>query len=296
MGRDTVTNINDLITQVNMDRCGVHWFKFDEPSGDKVYDSKGNAEGTIYGGVTRVDGVDGGKALQFNGVNGYVQFNQKCIPIGKKSIKFRMKATKTSLVKIILHTANSGGIGDQIHISNVEGLKHLIRTPNGVIDGIQYYNDDLYGNYHTYLFTQESIGTSTHAKIYVGNINSEVVSLYDNKVQSGTATYNMLIGARFTGSTRDLFFDGILDNLEIYNDIYQPYVNLQLIRQGDDVYAFENGVWTNIGTLPTDEQQQKQMFLDHPNYSLKGEDIKLLKDSLLDKKFTMLNSKFFYQN
>jgi DNA-binding winged helix-turn-helix (wHTH) protein len=51
----------------------VAWWRFDEPSGNRVTDSSGNGNhGTIYGGVSRVAGKLGG-ALELDGTTGYVQ-------------------------------------------------------------------------------------------------------------------------------------------------------------------------------------------------------------------------------
>src|SRR5690606_19019817 len=65
-------------------------YTFDGEVGNQVLDSSVNNFNGTATNVTRVAGVSG-NALSFNGTSSRVDFNNPIIPIGAKSIRFKIK-------------------------------------------------------------------------------------------------------------------------------------------------------------------------------------------------------------
>ena len=73
----------------------ANW-KFDESSGTTVSDSAGTNTGTALSGTTIVNGYSG-NARSFSGVNSGITFNSTVIPIGAKSIRFKIKTSSQAI-------------------------------------------------------------------------------------------------------------------------------------------------------------------------------------------------------
>ncbi|RRJ66413.1 hypothetical protein EHV15_28440 [Paenibacillus oralis] len=221
---------NPLYTQYLMDKCGVAWFKFDEVSGN-VADSKGTAVGTINGGVARVAGWNGsGSALSFNGSDSKVVFSNKIIPIGKKSIRFRFRTTSDT--GVILSTCND---------SSEKGL--IIQTGNGLlrlfflkgvsgqysldVPSLPYIND---GVWHDILYTQDSLN---NVQVYVDNMNHPVASTKLSDTEY-IGSRNLHLGCTPSSS---VFFNGQIDDIEIYNDVIDPIAKKFLLSANNRIYS-----------------------------------------------------------
>ncbi len=233
---------NPLYTQSFMDKYGISWFKFDEPSGN-VTDSKGTAVGTINGGVTRVAGCNGqGNALSFNGTNGYLQFDQKVIPVGKKSIRFKIKTNETggSLdTRLISNADGTVETGLRIRINALgylvfENLYSVSGTSNFYAVTSDIIND---GEWHDVLCTWDGTTDTDGVKLYLDGTLSMHPSSYGAKVLETEPLRNLVLGRNPNTSHSAAFaFNGQLDNLEIYNDVIDPLANKILISSEENKY------------------------------------------------------------
>lgn len=193
----------------------VNNYKFEETSGTSCVDSKGLYNGT-YVGTTSVMG-NIGNARSFNGTSDYISFSNQVIPLGKKSIKFKVKSTNTSTMRILSNN-NAESTYYGITISMING-KIYIALSKGTAS---VYNLALISNtvindgyWHTVLFTWDGTTNTNSAKLYIDNI----LEVYATplSVELINASNNLYIGRQSNSSTN--YFNGQLDELEIYNDV-----------------------------------------------------------------------------
>ena len=198
----------------------VAGWRFDEGGGGTVYDVGGRYNGTVSG-ATFVTGWDGkGTALSFNGTSSFVSFSSGVIPVGKKSIRFKVKTYGTSQARIM---ATSGGVvsgiiftyrgdragkGVQVHFFSGTSRILLLESTKGIGDG----------NWHDVLFTWDGTLSPNSAKLYVDDMTTP------DAVGTPTGTYssngyNLLIGK---DASNALYFNGQLDEVEVYSDVIDP--------------------------------------------------------------------------
>lgn len=233
---------NPLYMQYLMDKYGAAWFKMDETSGN-VTDSKGNAVGTINGGVTRVAGWNGsGNALSFNGSNGYVQFNSRVIPVGKKSIRFKLKTSVIPTNYIMLLDTNNwmqGSLGWSVYI-NSSGRIVLTRTSgtNGVGNPISIglAMNVCDGQWHDILFTWDGTTSKDGLKSFIDDMSIPHATAQANATDAQSA-YNLRLGYAANGNSSVGYFNGIIDNLEIYNDVINPIAEKFLLSANKRIYS-----------------------------------------------------------
>lgn len=243
------------VTEREMDKYGVSWFKFDEVSGD-VTDSKGTAVGTVTGS-TRVTGWDGvGNAISFNGTNDYVLFNQKVIPENSNfSIRFKINPTSidTTNGNFVFMNRNST-------LTTAQGFSFLI-SPTQLIfaqsNGASFKNHIADYSLSTsswtdILITFNNSVSMDGVKIYINDMNTPLLVSSVDFIQS-TASANLILGKRFDNETR--YFYGQLDNLEVYNDVFNPNPDKTLISSngGYKKYDTATSTWTTVtSTTPTE--------------------------------------------
>jgi hypothetical protein len=195
------------------------WY-FDEDSGDVVKDYKGNYDGNING-ATKID-TPYGKGMTFDGVDDYIQFSDKVIPVGEKTIRFKMKVSKAKEhEQVIFSNINDGrtqkGIHAIVHTSGklyiqfYDGYDFLsISTPYSICDN----------KWHDILFTWDGSADDDRVKLYDNNTTIPV-STITSKIQDVTSyTLNLSIGK--IADAPDKFFDGELGEIQVYNEYYTP--------------------------------------------------------------------------
>lgn len=198
----------------------VSLFTFDESSGNAL-DSKGSAVvGTVVG-ATRVVGWNGvGNALSFDG-NDYVQFNTPLIPIGKKSIRFKIQCpVKPSVVFILFEnktTSTDFGIGSSITADGK--IAFDIRQGSNLLFAIQSTSSITDNILHDVLLTWDGSTNANGVKLYIDNMYTPDAVATPSGLETVAAAKNMIIGYRSVGG---YYFQGLLDNLEIYNDVINP--------------------------------------------------------------------------
>lgn len=235
--------IDDLITQKIMNKYGVSWIEFNESNGS-VTDSKGDVVGVAYNNPPRVTGWNGeGCAMSFNGTNQYVQFNSPVFN-NTSSIRFRFKSNTISgsgEFPILMDTRglfNSTNNGltiinylGGIYINYCEGQSFLL--------DMQYSDGKLSdGNFHDILLTFDFI--KKKAMLYVdGNINPSIVN--DISFTELKNTNNLTIGKSASGDYN--YFNGQIDNLEVYNSHLSPkdfHIHPSIIFDNNEYKSYNN--------------------------------------------------------
>lgn len=195
------------------------WY-FDEDSGDVVKDYKGNYDGTANG-TTIVD-TPYGKGRSFDGVDDYIQFDNTIIPVGEKSIRFKIKRNNSEILdaeRIMSTTfvANEGGIGiwllhdKTINIGIGGGEDYWCIRLKSTID----ICDD---KWHDVLFTWDGTTAENGAKLYIDNMMTPNHQ-YTSTSLDIIGQHNLEIG-KF-GDVKN-YFKGDLSQIEIYNEYYTP--------------------------------------------------------------------------
>ena len=231
-----------------MNRCGLHWFKFDETSGN-VTDSKGSAVGALYGSPFRVIGWNGeGKAMSFDGVDDWIYTTQK-VPLGKISIRLKIKTTQnvswtngnSSLLSTCMGSGESGVLA--VLFSNGRIGFHIAKgtanVMNITLESTIPINDS---QWHDVLFTWDGTTNVNGAKLYIDNMSTPnatgtaLVSQLGSTLSTGT----LQLGDKRSSTASSPFnpFNGQIDELEIYNDIIDPNFNKSLILHDGEYKKF----------------------------------------------------------
>ncbi len=200
-----------LPLRCNLQNSGVAGYRFDEVSGNIVYDIQGRYNGTS----------SSGNARRFNGSSQYFSFSTKIIPIGAKTIKFKFRRNG--------NPPSNGTLFDNANGAEANhGITFVLLT-----DGTINFN--LYkGTSGSRLFAFSSIGSICdnvwHDIVFTwdGTTNADAVEVYIDDMTipniTGTAvttetvapTYNLMIGKR-TSSNID-YLNGDLDDIQVLDD------------------------------------------------------------------------------
>lgn len=211
-------------TEELMAQYGVAWFDFDEESGDVLDKLGGSYVGTVYANATRVQGWDNdGYAMNFNRTStSYVDFNNKVIPTGNISLKFKIK----------LHTMptseNQEIISNSYAQSTEAGLRIWANTAGDIVFSCMRKSSSntsfalskpaLYDNkWHEYLFSWDADNNIT--KLYEdGELVAVDISVGGNSL---TPTYNLRIGKQ-PDSSQARYFNGQIDDFQVYSKALSP--------------------------------------------------------------------------
>jgi len=191
----------------------VSWWKMDEPSwsgaAGEVIDSNGSNHGRAYGGATTKVGIDN-RAGSFDGSNDYVNvpYNSTLVP---------STITLSAWVK-----ANTFGNWNGV-VSNKSDASHGINLQMGTIQKIAALVGD--GSAYDYVKTSWTPQTGIWYHIVITHDSDTNLNiLYVNGKEearltrgiSYTANQVTEIGRFYTGNN-SLFFDGLIDDVKIYN-------------------------------------------------------------------------------
>lgn len=229
----------------NLSKYGKAFIGFDETSGN-VMDSIGGYTGTIYNTPTHVTGWNGkGYSMKFNGSNQYISMNSTIIPYGNKTIRFKFKTQVLTAQTMIA----SGGftvqkgiliglVGGKIRVDHAKGINGQYEfsfshsktlSINNWYDVIVYFD-----------FTDKKLTISIDGEEEIFNINGIEHAPYTD------VTY---IGVSKNGSTLVSYFNGQIDQLEVYDRVISPIPDKHLIQHNSQ-YKYHDGTsWqttTNI--------------------------------------------------
>lgn len=207
-------------TEHLMAQHGVAWFGFDEANGN-VYDKLGNNYVGTVTGATRVAGWNGeGYAMNFNG-SSYINFNSTIIPNGEKTIKFKFRhiiqPSNVNNAYMLLCTSNGNtGHGLMVFINGDGGF--TVIYSNGALNvelsnTKKFYND---GKWTDFYFNWDGKKDSI-AYIKVGEDEYRIKAKAD---ESGSHSGNLRLGR--TLATTTYYYNGVIDDLQIYNKILFP--------------------------------------------------------------------------
>ncbi|MFL1671467.1 LamG domain-containing protein [Paenibacillus dendritiformis] len=242
----------------NMNRCGVALFKMDEASG-YVIDSKGSATGTPYN-IKRV--LDKGRnCIDFNGTSSYVEFNQKVIPIGNKSIRLKIKPQPTSSIKAIIQTGGYNNTGIRIDQDTDNRVLVIAQNTGNVLVTAKSLEPLKIGEWNDVLV----IFSSQKVLIYVNSYREH--SMTEMTGAELEYSKNLIIG-KTVANFPERYFKGQLCDVEVYSDIISHIPNKTLIYHENQYKTYE-GSWINIGTSVLEN-----------DYNLRGiEDISTIPES-----------------
>ncbi len=215
----------------------IHEYTFDNDKNRIIYDSvktgARNGNYTNNNDAQFVTGYDGeGKAKHFE-INGDgIYFNQKLIPEGAKSIRFKIRKDASTVIDksepIINSTSASSGLGFYLGVGS--------RTDNEVPGSI-YVSSDIGdvnktfemhspqsicdGQWHDVLFTWDGTQKTNSVKLYIDDMATPVVqttALYSyDKIPSNS----LIGGCSYRTGLKDLLF-GDLDDVKIYDVAITP--------------------------------------------------------------------------
>lgn len=234
-------------TKDNLSKYGKAFIGFDEPSGN-VMDSIGGYTGALNNAPTRVTGWNGqGYAMNFNGTNQYVEFNDPIINSSVGSVRLKVKPKTNTDPQIIFSNRNSAGMGFQIWFSVDMKLNVGISTSKVWDLQITSKNSVQIDKWYDILVTWNEQGLF---KVYVDNMNSSLVegSLgYSYVPTNGLFT----VGRLPTRLSTSGYFKGELDSIEIYDRVISPIPDKYLVEHNGD-YKYHDGTSWKL-TTPTEE-------------------------------------------
>ncbi|WP_333880076.1 LamG domain-containing protein [Lysinibacillus capsici] len=204
-------------TEQLMTQYGVAWFGFDEASGN-VIDKLGlnNYIGTVTG-ETRVGGWNGeGYAMDFNGTTQYATFNNQVIPVGEKTIRFKMLNRQNKATSRVICTSSTTTVGNISILLNQNSLVLYTRHSTGSIT-YPFLDVDLNKWYDIMIVFYGSTAGSV-LKFYV-NDKEVLRSRLTANEQTGL---NMRLGNIAGTLVSTDYFNGQIDDLQIYNKALSP--------------------------------------------------------------------------
>ncbi|WP_107951043.1 LamG-like jellyroll fold domain-containing protein [Lysinibacillus parviboronicapiens] len=259
----------------NLNKYGKAFIGFDETSGNTI-DSIGGYTGTIYNTPTRVTGWDGkGYAMDFNGTNQYVQYNSKVIPIGAKSIRLKLKITggypangvSQNIINTLGEPNQKGFIielfGDNFGIASANGdstswtnVTHsfIVQVPRTTLN----LADNMW---HDILFTWDGTLNPNSVKLFIDDMTNPIALSQAKNLE--TSYVNNLTLGKWAGAGNYSFFNGQLDQIEIYDSVISPIPDKYLVQHNSQ-HKYHNGTsWQT--TTATEENFIKYGMnnLDH---------------------------------
>lgn len=229
----------------NISKYATSFIGFDETSGNAM-DSIGGYTGTLFNNPQRVSGWNGkGNAMSFNGTNQYVQFNSTIIPIGTKTIRYRIK-TNSPITTFVACMANgAGGTTNGIQIG-VENQKIFITTSSstGNIFSIRSNKDITDGKWHDICFIWDGTTNQDTVKLFIDDMNIPDSISTANLSENSTGYKNFTIGCRTQpNDSKIAYFNGQLDQIEIYDRIISPIPDKHLIQHNSQFKYHDGTSW-----------------------------------------------------
>jgi len=213
-------NVWSFTTMYPVEPNLLSWWKFDEGQGGIAYDSAGDNDGTIYGAAWTA-GKIGDYALAFDGLNDYVGADVGTTS-GPVTYAFWFKTDQLSVTKrIVTRNWTNGGSFGTLHQGGE--VKAIFRLGNGT-QGATLIGGAISTNvwYHA-----ACVFDGSNVVLYVDG------SLKDMQSQASILTDSNIIriGAEIYGGT-NFYFDGVIDEIRLYNRALTEGEIQQLYQQG----------------------------------------------------------------
>jgi uncharacterized protein YjdB len=217
----------------------IHSYTFDNDNGSSVIDtgSMAGTEGKFNGVAngSQVINEDGITFRRFNGKSDYIQINNRIIPIGKKSIEFKIRKNGAPRdYEIILDNNGTNqyksGFSTLLTKDGTIRFQALSGTPAiwDSVFAITSVKNVCDGEWHNILLT------------YDGTINNEdAVKLYvDDKLEASKSANNpetkssydyVVIGKNINSSIGNQYFKGDLSDIKIYSEVEDDTIQTESI-------------------------------------------------------------------
>ena len=196
----------------------VAWWKFDEGTGTIAHDSAGSNNGTIYGATWTTGQIAG--ALSFNGTSNYVDCGSGPSNYDNITVSAWMKTSTKGVLVSNRYNSGSYGTWYSLYSSSIE----IGDNSQGGYRGITFNTPTLNNVWHHIVYTKN--GTS-HAIYVDGSLDQTFTSNADiSWVQP------LFIGKRWNKSYDVFWFNGIIDDVRIYNRALSTEEVALLYQQG----------------------------------------------------------------
>ncbi|NQT88432.1 tandem-95 repeat protein, partial [bacterium] len=222
------SNVATVIIVVGTTEQGLiaHW-KMDAGQGVTAYDYSGNGNhGTLVNGPTWATGIDGG-ALDFDGQNDYVDCGSSP---SLNSMTTRMTVSafiRTTGGGAVLGKRNDYDTADDF-VCDIEGTFDKVRFSAG--EGATFgraettqfpdVNDGEWRHVVWLLDTTQTDG-SDRIRLYVDGVRATILPVYGapalDAAMSLSSAIHVAIGARRINVGGEYFFDGLIDDVRIYD-------------------------------------------------------------------------------
>lgn len=178
-------------------------WKFDEGTGAIAYDSAGTNNGAIYGAAWTTGKIGG--ALSFNGTSNYVDCGSAPSNYDNITVSAWMQ---TSTNGVLVSNRDNGGS---------YGTWYTLSSTNIEI------GDNSQGGYRSVTFNTPTLNSLWHQIVYTKNGTSHAIYVDGSLDQQFTSNADisqnspLFIGIRWTRSNGPGWFNGIIDDVRIYN-------------------------------------------------------------------------------
>lgn len=231
----------------NLSKYGKCFIGFDEPSGNAM-DSIGGWTGTLTNAPVRVAGWNGkGYAMSFNGTNQYVQFNNSIIPIGAKSIRFKIKIDTAPILSYrILHSLTPSDYQGFIAQIGVNGYPIFSQYDGGSAVETRTLHAVAEKNvcdsqWHDILFTWDGTTNENGIKVFIDDMLNPVFTTKAMKTANVTNWTNLSVGG--VGVETDYKLNGQLDSIEIYDRVISPIPDKYLVQHNSQYKYHDGTAW-----------------------------------------------------
>jgi parallel beta-helix repeat protein len=191
---------------------------FEEGTGTVAYDSSGNGNhGTVYGGAIWIDGKIG-KALEFDGINDYVNVpDSNSLDItGKITLEAWIYPYTVTTMQVIVQKYNySGPPYNGAYYLEVGGYGYNNKVLFGLShNGYNFYyilsNTNIAANTWTHV---AATSNGTHMIIYINGIKDKVATYSPGVIYASAAPLRIGCFLPELGVSR--FFDGVIDEVRV---------------------------------------------------------------------------------
>ena len=224
-------------TWADPDSCLVGKWMFDESEGTIVYDSAGTNHGLIQGAAWTTGQIDG--ALDFDGVDDYVEVHDSPdFTTNKITVLAWVKGPAQSIGRVLSHyeygrderawTMYSQDGTDKFNVAITDTGEYYFGHRKQYKTSVAAFDN----SWHFLAFTFD--GAGSNLKLYLdGTEDTDVVKVYDDpitKIYDSTAS--VTVGCDFYYGETDHFFNGIIDDVRIYNRALSEEEILEVYRSG----------------------------------------------------------------
>jgi len=195
------------------------WWQLDEEMGTIAYDSVGNNDGNLVNGPTWATGKIGG-ALSFDGTDDYVNCGSGPSNYDNITVSTWMK---TFTLGALVSNRDSGGSYGTWYTLTSTSIE-IGDNSQGGFRNLTFYTPTLNGTWHHIVYTKDGVN---HAVYVDGSLDQSFTSNADISQNSP-----LFIGRRWTRSNSPYWFNGIIDDVRIYNRALTPEEVALLWQQG----------------------------------------------------------------